>query len=290
MRTTQGWGPMSKLCLKCGVIIDPEWGKVADYHVGCYPDFERMPGFDMTSHDLEVGEDLKEIILWAQRNATRSRQVALGVSEVGNECDLRLAYKMAAVAPTSNTPDPWPSIVGTSIHTWMEQAVNDYQQVHGISEWITELEVAPSPLVAGHTDLYHTPRRLVLDWKFPSPDNLRKMREEGPSLQYQVQVQLYGLGHVRDGRLVDRVGVVALGRQGWLKDLYVWTTPFDRDLAEKALERIYAIGKKMITLGLPEHENWDQVPRVPTRLCAWCPWYSPEVSAPSSSGCPGHKR
>lgn len=270
------------------MVISPEWPY--EYHVGCYPDFDRMPGFDMTSYDLEVKEDLVDIVLWASKNATRSKQVALGVSEVGNECDLRVAYKMAGTPPTSNSPDPWPSVVGTSIHSWMEQAVRDYQNIHSIAEWITELEVAPSPLVAGHTDLYHSPRALVLDWKFPSPDNLRKMREEGPSLQYQVQVQLYGLGHANAGRKVDRVGICALGRSGWLKDLYVWTTPFDRKVAEDALQRVYDIGSWMLKKELPESGRWDLVSRTPTRLCSWCPYYEPTAQAPSAKGCPGQKR
>jgi hypothetical protein len=278
----------SRLCLKCGTAMAGDWP--GEYHVGCYPDFEKMPGFDMTSYDIEVGQDLIDIVLWAQRNATRSKQVALGISEVGNECDLRLAYKMAGMPPTSNSPDPWPSIVGTSIHSWVEQAVNDYQNVHGISEWLTELEVAPSPLVQGHTDLYHSPRHLVLDWKFPSPDNLRKMRQEGPSVQYQVQVQLYGLGHLKAGRKVERVGIASLGRQGWLKDLYVWTTPFDQQMAEEALSRIYRLGAGMVGMGLPQSGRWDQISRSPSRLCSWCPWFNGQEQRPSSSGCPGYKR
>lgn len=278
----------ARLCLTCGMVITGDWP--GEWHVGCYPDFERMPGFDMTSYDLEVKEDLVDIILWASKNATRSKQVALGVSEVGNECDLRIAYKMAGVPPTSNSPDPWPSVVGTSIHSWVEAAVADYQNIHSIAEWLTELEVAPSPLVAGHTDLYHAPRALVLDWKFPSPDNLRKMREEGPSLQYQVQVQLYGLGHIKAGRKVDRVGIAALGRSGWLKDLYVWTAQFDKELAEKALQRIYDIGTQVIDNYVVERNDWAAVKRVPTRLCSWCPWYAPEAQGPSAAGCPGQKR
>lgn len=275
------------LCRKCGVIIAADWP--GEYHVGCWPDFEKMPGFDMAAYDLEIREDLINIVQWASNNSTRSKQVALGVSEVGAECDLRLAYKMAGTPFSSNTPDPWPSTVGTSIHSWMEQAVNDYQAIHGIAEWFTELEVAPSPLVRGHTDLYHRPRRAVLDWKFPSPDNLRKMRQEGPSLQYQVQVQLYGLGHLNAGRPVDRVGIVALGRQGWLKDMYVWTTAFDKEMAENALQRIYDLGGKMIQIGLPESGRWSEIPRVPTRLCSWCPYYDGTQAVPNAKGCPGMK-
>lgn len=277
------------LCRKCGVIITSEWP--GEYHVGCYPDFEKMPGFDMTSFDLELREDLLEVALWAARNSQRSRQVTLGVSEVGHPCDLRLAYKIAGTPPTTNGGDPWPSIVGTATHSWWEQAMADFQGAHSIDRWLTELKVHPSPLVSGHTDLYDSERFVVLDYKFPSSDNLKKMRTDGPSEQYHTQVQLYGLGHVNAGRRVDRVGLVALSRQGWLKDMWVWTVPFDRAHAEKALRRIYDLGSTMIALGLPESNRWEELDREPSRLCVgWCPWYNRNADKASSNGCPGRKK
>lgn len=274
-----------RLCRNCGVIIDPSWPH--EFHVGCWPDFTKMPGFDMTGFDIEVKEDLTEIILWAERNRGRSTQVGLGVSEVGQACDLKLAYRMANMPAIHNGMDPWPAIVGTSVHAWMEQAVNDFQHVHGIAEWFTEMEVYPSDLVKGHTDLYHAPRATVLDWKFPGSTNMRDMRKNGPSDQYQIQVQLYGLGHIRAGRPVKRVGIVALGREGWLKDMFVWTTEFDQEMAEKALARIYAIGGRMIDLGLPESGAWQEIERSPTRLCSWCSYWNRNENVASAKGCPG---
>lgn len=271
------------LCRKCGAIITGDWP--GEYHVGCYPDFEKMPGFDMTGYDLELREDLIEIILWAQRHSRRSQQVALGCSEVGHGCDRRLAYRMAGMEPVHHGGDPWPAIVGTSIHTWLENAINDFQAVHGTKEWFTEMEVYPSPLVKGHTDLYR--QGLVLDLKNPSSDNMKKLRADGPSEQYVTQVQLYGLGHERAGRLVERVGIVALGRQGWLKDMFVWTTAYDRQHALDALQRIYDLGDKLIALGLPASSRWKDVPAQPTRLCSWCPWWNRNLSEPSENGCPG---
>lgn len=274
-----------RLCRKCGSLIAEDWPH--PFHVQCWPDFEIMPGFEMSGHDLEVKEDITEIIRWADRHRGRSVQVALGVSEVGQECDLRLAYRMAGMAAVHNGGDPWPAIVGTSIHAWMEQAVKDFQQVNGINEWFTEMQVYPSTLVMGHTDLYHAPRALVLDYKFPGKTNMTDMRRNGPSLQYQIQVQLYGLGHINAGRPVKRVGIVALGREGWLKDLFVWTTEFDREMAEKALARIYDLGARMIDLGLPESDMWQEVERSPTRLCTYCPMWNRNETVPSSKGCPG---
>ena len=277
----------SKTCLKCGTVMEPEWAKAADYHVGCYPDFVIMPGFEMTGFDLGLKEDLTEIVLWANNNAHRSLQVGLGCSEVGQECDLRLAYRMGNMPAVHNGGDPWPATVGTAIHAWMERAVNDFQAIHGISRWLTELEVYPSLIVAGHTDLYDSETATVLDWKFPSPDNLKKMKTNGPSAQYVTQVQLYGLGHERAGRPIKRVGLACLGRSGWLKDLWVWTTEYDREHALGAIKRIYDIGDKMMTLGLPDSDMWQEIPRSPTRLCSWCPMWNRDTKEPGAHGCPG---
>lgn len=260
------------------------------YHPNCIPTFTPIPGMKGMSHyDLEIKEDIIDVVRWAQNHSRRSQQVALGCSEVGHDCDLRLAYRIANMPVTGFSNDPWPAVVGTSIHSWMETAINEYMKAHVMEErWVTEMEVLPSPLVMGHTDLYDVPRKLVLDWKFPSADNLKKMREEQPSKQYQIQVQLYGLGHVNAGRPVERVGIVGLGRQGWLKDMYVWTTEFDRSVAQQALDRIYAIGHKLITLDILNNpDGWQQIDRHPTRLCSWCPWFRRDAKGVSEHGCPG---
>jgi hypothetical protein len=273
------------LCRKCGTIIASDWP--GEWHVGCYPDFERMPGFDMTCFDVELREDLIEIALWAQRHSRRSQQVALGCSEAGHDCDLRLAYRMAGMPAVHHGGDPWPAIVGTATHSWWEQAIADYQGTHSIDRWVSELEVHPSPIVQGHTDLYDAEKFLVLDFKFPSSDNIKKMRLNGPSAQYVTQVQLYGLGHVQAGRRVDRVGIVALGRQGWLKDMWVWTVPFDRGVADAALQRIYDLGDRMMKLGLPDSGVWEEIERSPARLCSWCPYWNRDEKTAGANGCPG---
>lgn len=273
-----------KLCRSCGVGITGDWA--GDWHVGCYPDFEIMPGFEMTSFDIGLKERLTEIIQWGQNNSDRSKQVALGCSEVGQECELRLAYRIANMPPL-NWPDSWPAIVGTSIHAWMEKAVNDFQAIHETKSWLTELAVYPSTIVAGHTDLYDIDTASVLDWKFPSPDNLKKMRANGPSPQYITQVQLYGLGHERAGRPVKRVGIAALGRQGWLKDLWVHTVDYDRQHALDAVQRIFTLGDKMMKLELPDSGAWQSIERSPTRLCSWCPYWNRDQKQPGANGCPG---
>lgn len=277
---------MADLCRGCGTVMTViEEG--FHFHPTCIPEFTPVPGMSgMSFFDLEIKEDLIEIIRWAQANSQRSQQVTIGCSEVGHECDRRIGYRIAGISACSDGNDPWPSIVGTSIHSWMEQAIGKFQEAHNLNVWHTEMAVQPSPLVSGHTDLYRD--GLVLDFKFPSPDNLRKMRENGPPQQYKTQVQLYGLGHLNAGRRVERVGVVALGRQGWLKDMYVWTTEFDRSAAHAALERVYAIGRKLIDWDITSNpQRWQEIPATPTRLCSWCPWYHRDLAVASDRGCPG---
>lgn len=278
------------LCLGCDKpmeILEPGFL----YHPNCIPAFVAVPGMHgMTMYDLELREDLINVIQWAQRSSRRSQQIQLGCSEVGHECDRRIAYTMAGLPGPNTETDQWPAIVGTAVHHWMERAFDDYQHVHGINEWLTELEIAPSPLVRGHSDLYHEPRGLVLDWKFPGSDALKKMRDGGPSQQYMTQVQLYGLGQLLAGRKVERVGIAALGRQGWLKDLYIHTVEFDRQAAEAALQRVYDLGNKLIEQDILHHPQlWDTIPAAPSRLCMWCPFYRRGAGSASDAGCPGTK-
>lgn len=271
-------------CHKPLRVIEPGF----NWHPECVPAFTPIPGFKgMSAYDLEIKEDIIEVVRWADANRSRSKQVALGCSEVGHQCDRRLAYRIAGVDPGGYSNDPWPAVVGTAVHAWMEEAVRLFQEAHNLDHWVTEMEVLPSPIVKGHTDLYDARRKLVLDWKFPSPDNLRKMRDDGVPQQYITQVQLYGLGHVNAGRVVERVGIAAMGRQGWLKDCWVWTTPFDSAAATAAIDRIYSIGKTLMSADLSDPVTWQSIPATPTRLCSWCPWHRRDFKVANEKGCPG---
>lgn len=277
------------LCRKCGVIIrrdgPDDWPY--QWHTSCWPMDEPMPGqHGMTPMDLEIKHDMIEMIRWGYNNATRSLQTALGCSEAGHPCDRRIGYKMAGIPEANHYSDPWPAVVGTSIHSWMETTLNAFQEAHGLKTWVTEMEVWPNPLVKGHTDLYRP--GLVLDWKFPSPANFKDMKENKPSVQYMTQVQLYGLGHHNAGRKVDRVGIIACSRQGWLKDMYVHTVPFDVSVGEAALARIYALGHKLNEMDILSHpELWDKIPATGDRLCNYCPWFVRNAMFADDKGCPG---
>lgn len=236
-------------------------------------------------------QELTNIIMWNDREAPRSKQRAIGPSEVGDPCDRRIAYRIANT-PRINFSDPWPAIVGTSIHAWLEAAIERYQQLHGDQGWITELRVAPDDLVRGRSDLYNSKTGTVVDWKTAGSDKVKKLhRGDPPSEGYVSQINLYGLGYERAGYTVNNVALVFLPRSGWLEDAFVWRAPYDRDRALAVLERFYRIGYSLLDLDIENHpENFARVPAKPGDSCVWCPMFNrrmdPTVQA-SDIGCPG---
>lgn len=113
---------------------------------------------------MALKHELSQVILWTEHNAPRSLQRSIGPSELGDACDRRLAYRIAGIEPV-NFGDPWPAIVGTSIHDWLERAINRYQSTVKDLGYLTELRVYPDPMVKGRSDLFHVPTATVVDHK-----------------------------------------------------------------------------------------------------------------------------
>lgn len=277
---------LSKLCLGCGRAMTKVYDDF-DYHVSCAPDDLLVPGTDETFGDLALREALTDIISWADNSSVRSTQVALGCSEAGDPCERKIAYTLAGAPQVNWGPDPWPSIVGTAVHSWLEKAVNSYQKVHGESDWLTELEVWPSDDMPGHTDLYHRPSQTVLDLKNPSRQNFKKMLKEGFGQVYETQVQLYGAGNVRAGRPVKRVGIVFAPRDGNLKEMRVKTWPYDRMAAWEAIKRVRRIGQDLLATDTGGGFDYTRIPAEPSRLCGWCKFYRGGHRPADRTGCPG---
>lgn len=237
---------------------------------------------------------LSEIILWNERTSPRSQQKTIGPSEIGDPCSRRIAYRIAGTTPVNIWSDPWPAIVGTAIHSWLEVAVNRFQDVHQRFEWLTEQGVQPDPLIRGRSDAFHLPSGTVVDFKTSNADTMRKLRKGGsPTQGYQTQINVYGLGHEKAGREVRAVALVYYPRSGWLDDAFVWVAPYDRGIALKAINRVYEIGFLLLDLDIKRHpERFADIDAEPGDGCVWCPMFNrdmnPEVRA-SDLGCPGRR-
>jgi len=240
----------------------------------------------------QLKDDLIKIIRWADKESPRSKQRALGPSEMGTACDRRLGYRMAEIPAVNVNFDPWPALVGTAMHSWLEAAVNNWcQQSTEECPWITEKRLIFGEFTTGHSDLFHKGRGIVIDHKSAGPDVMRKIRKDGPPPGYVVQVQLYGLGYENLGYKVNHVALAFYPRAGWLKDMYVWVTKYERDIANAAIARMHQVAVDVTSLSVYDNPHrWEQVPAYPSNDCGFCPWYDPGRLAErgaDATGCPG---
>lgn len=252
-------------------------------------EFDEPAGPDPATVALK--QELTEIILWNENTSPRSTQVAIGPSEIGDPCDRRMAYRLANMPRVNEWQDPWPAIVGTSIHNWLEVAMNHFQQANGDRGYLTELRVFPDPLVRGRSDVYNTRSQAVIDWKSAGPDTMRKVKKGSIPEGYQIQLQIYGLGHERAGRPVKDLILVFLPRSGWLGDMFIHKFPYDVAIAKGALERMYKVAYKAIELDVEKHPNrFEMIEPTPGDNCVWCPWFVAEKHSDQPAdekGCPG---
>ena len=282
------------LCSRCGVAIPYDLVKAGHtHHPNCATDDSQIPLFarandpsGMSHLEIDIRDELTEIVKWWAQNIPRNRQITVGPSDVGTPCDRELAYRLVGLG-AAQYGDPLPSIVGTATHAWMAEAVQRFEEAHGFKRYGVEMKVAPDVILKGSTDLYHYTRRLVLDWKFPGPDAFRDMRKHGISQRYLAQLNLYGKGHIRAGRPVDKVGIVAMSRSGVLKDMWVRIVDYDEEVANKAIRRMYDLGDLVVREGiLDEPSRWDMITPTPSRLCGYCRMYRSGGPA-DDTGCPG---
>ena len=81
----------------------------------------------------------------------------------------------------------------------------------------------------------------------------------GPSETYKTQAHTYGLGFSNLGFEVNTVGIVFLGRAKMLKDMHIWSEPFDKLRALKAIRRFVKLQSIMAA-------RIDGVPTDPMRI------------------------
>lgn len=231
-------------------------------------------------------EQITNIILTADRTASRSQQKQLGASDLSHPCNRYVAYKMMQLA-TLNEADPWPAIMGTAIHMWLEKAINRV----GPADWKTEVELPYTEDIVSHGDLFIEGIGWVTDHKSAGKDRMTEVTKKGPPEKHITQVDIYGLGYELQGYKVNKVSLIYYPRAGRLKDIYTWVGEYDRQRAFNAIDRVPLLAKKLGELQVwANPHRWEQVPATPSHDCGYCPFYdvtrSLEAGA-SDTGCPG---
>lgn len=243
---------------------------------------------------LDLAADLKAefttMIRWHEEFTPRSQQVSLGPSDLGTECDRKLAYKIAGVKGY-NMGDPWAAFVGSSIHSRVEDVIRKYAKEHG-GVWLIEERVVVDPLISGRADLVHDD--MVIDIKSASPDVIKKLPTTGPRQSYLAQIHGYAKGLNDAGRNITKVAFVFVPRSGRLDDFYVWADEYRPEIAEQAIRRVYRFAKRLGELDILNNPHlWETVPAKPDFLwCQYCPLFNRAFDATdpaTDKGCAGYK-
>jgi len=217
--------------------------------------------------------DPKELLLHVlhAKDASRDRsmQTEVGPSEIGG-CRRKVWYRLNAQPHTNENQSKLAAIMGTAIHTAIEDAIGSLDPEG--KEYLVETEVAYGDMKA-HIDLFVPSTGAVIDWKTSKIKNLSYF----PSNQQRWQVQLYGYLLSKNGYEVKTVNLVAIARDGSEKDIKVHTEPYDEVMALAALSWLANV-KASETLPEPEKDE------------SFCKDYCQYYDASGEMGCTGLKK
>jgi hypothetical protein len=229
-----------------------------------------------------LADRIKDVINNRSANAPRSQHKRIGLSEVGEICVRKTSYKLLDWAKTNPATDPWASISGTAIHSWLADAFEQFPD-----QYLVEHKVTLKDELSGTADLFDIVNKTVIDHKCVGATAMKSRKKDGMTHQQRIQINLYGLGFELEGRDVQKVALAFYPLGGRLDGLYTIVEPYNRQLALDAIERLDDTQVLLWQLD-PEGnpKNWDLIPTTPSRACSYCPWFLP-YSKDGSKGCPG---
>lgn len=245
-----------------------------------------------TAWGTRYAAEIRRVVNAAAAETPRSLQVHLGPSEIGHVCDRQVAGKLAGLPRTNHVQDPWPSILGTAAHAWLERAFRLDNDRLGRIRWVPEARVTPIDGHSGTADLYDADEQSVDDHKVLGPTSMAKVRSaNGPPRHYVVQLLLYARGYRRLGLPVRRVAILAYPRTlASLDGLYVWErpyTPADDELLEEVFAQL-ELRKQWASQLMTGAAQLTDVPADTADDCHFCPYFRPQSARDNGAGCPGN--
>ena len=239
----------------------------------------RLPDPDPEAYALE--ESLRSLIALGAATHPRSRQHAIGASEIGRGCARRLAYRLADVPPV-NLTDPLRALAGAGVHAVMADTFRRLDA--GSGRFLVEVPVRYRG-VPGTCDLFDRLTGTVIDWKTILKSKVGRLRVNGPSPEHVTQVQVYGAALACQGENVRAVALAFLPVDATLADMWLWRGTPDIDIADKAVDRLNGIAARQLDSPDGRVEP-SLVEPTPSALCRWCDHHNPQ-STDSDTACRG---
>ena len=201
---------------------------------------------------MSIKETLVNKLTEQDKTRPRSVQTQVGVSEIGG-CATRVWHKVNGTEVTNPDTLRLAAIMGTALHSMIEEVFTPDPR------YKVETEVAVGDIL-GHIDLIDTETNTIWDWKTTTKNSLTYFG----SKQQMLQVQLYGWLANQNGIKVDRVGLVAIARDGNESDITELSWAYDEALALEAVEKYHSI-KEQFEPPAPEKD---------AKFCAnYCPFF-----------------
>lgn len=229
----------------------------------------------------ELAQRIQRIVTERSTTNPRAKQRAIGLSELGDECARKLAYRTLDWPKKNTNSDPWPSISGTAIHSYLAET---FEKLDG---YLVEHRVAINDRFKGTLDLFDIERGMVIDHKCVGATSMKARKKDGMTKTQRVQINLYGLGLAMAGYEVNHVALAFYPLGGRLDGMFTIVEPFNAQLAADAIERLEGIEQLVFALDPEKNpDGWLHIPATPSDSCTFCPYHLP-FSTDLSQGCPG---
>lgn len=240
----------------------------------------------MEGKALEIASRLKELFYAydnRQSDDNRSAQQTLGPSEIGSPCDRRIAMSLLRLPAVNSGGDGWAAFVGTNGHVGLSEMLLWGNAGSGRYQTEVPLTFNSAVVPRGTTDVIDTQLLIVGDHKLMGSWSLNKLRTEGPNQTYRVQAHTYGYGARLKGFKIKDVAIIGWPRDGSsLEELYVWTEPYDPDIARDAIKRVEDIERFLMT------DSSDPLEfAIDNSDCRYCPFHLPGAAKSEGGVCTG---
>jgi len=245
------------------------------------PSFFELDDLDLKAQTLR--QELVGLIESRARNAPRSLQKELGISDTSHPCNRRLAMGMLGIPRSNPEFDPLPSVIGTAVHSWLDDAAGFANNELGRIRWLRETRVNITEDLAGNSDLFDCDTGSVIDHKVLGNSSFKKNKKR-LSAQYRRQIHIYGYGFARQGHTVNYVGALLIPRSGLLSDAYLHLEPYDRSIVEEVLENRNKVIALLADLDIENNLELLDIFEKQGPSCLFCRWWSPNPEGPTQCG------
>lgn len=175
-----------------------------------------------------------------------------------------------------------PSLMGTAIHSMIEEAIGS-EDIFG-DDFFKEIEVEYEGL-KGHLDLAIKSKQQIVDWKTTTKKNMSVKSFPYPSKSYIYQVQVYAYLLMHDPRYKDdgwdikTVTIIAIARDGGVQDITEYSYDYDEQIALDGIQWLSDI-EEIVANGL-------EVPAPEKHAATFCSSYCSFYDPTGEIGCPG---